>query len=775
MIYFGIDFGTSNSCIAYYNAQTGEKGVIKPRIEEAALRGGNVVPTVVALNSEGHLFASGYFAMACGEMMGSIVVNRVKQWIGRPFREVIQDDRLQNLAYTLVPSDDGVPLVEKGNYKYTAENIVSYFLKFLIGEAYTSLKEKYNFSEEDAGLIVTYPAYYLQNQVDAIRDAVNLVVKSVNNETKKSSQGPNITFVKLIPEPLATICAAISDEKIDEKDKYVLVIDEGAGTLDVMLVNIGNSSIDQLKSGSNPVIEASGVTIGGMERLGGVDMDNSIYDWIRIELLHDGFDINTLNQIDMKKLMRDIEDAKISISSGKASEAQIGIPKFSQVKRLSEDQMNLLIKDTIESCKSSVEKAIKDIETKQEGFKKSDISKVLLIGGPTQMQLFKNKMYEAIQVIPIEGINPMEYVAIGAAVSPSVKYKVPVERTYGLIHKQGEIEEFQRIIEKDSALPIGVIKSYNVDKFDNKIIIEVAQIYQENASEIECRKMGRYEYHIPPKKATYAIIFSIDEERKVDIAITESESKAIEYKDGNNRDDIFHLQFFRETDQLPCIISKHSDEGGSIDPVIKEALHKNAPTLFRYLANGYEQIKICEKVLEYDLEKDKRTRLEDLKNEISVLADTIFMAISRIVEMVELDEGMVTPESINAIKKEEKEIRESGDFIELVKKISFLKHEFEDIRDEIKYGKESIRELVERISIAETKAIEVIKRRQNVVSDQQKIEIGRMMDELDRIKKTLEKHRNKDILVISPEGQIYRDGASKEQMLKCRIDQISGV
>ncbi len=771
MIYLGIDLGTSNSCIAYYNSQNGSYGVVKPpQVDELALKGGNVTPTAVALDKEGHLFAAGYFANACSQVMGSHLIDKVKLWIGRPYNEVSQDSRLQNLTYTLVPAGDGASEVQQGSMHYSAGDIISYYLKFLISEAYLTLKTTLDFRHEEVTLIVTYPAYYVQNQVDAIRDAVYKTIDKINSSSD-TAEHLVIKGVRLIPEPLATICAGIYEKKLGTADKYVLVIDEGAGTLDVMLVNLEESKVSRITDADDPVIEATGITIGGMERLGGVDMDNMILTWVGDQLRAQAIELSTLNPFEQKQLLATIEDAKISLAMGRTSEAQIGIPHYSTVIRLTKDQLKEIVMPCIDLCKKHIDKAIEEIEKSNEGFSRAQISKVILIGGPTQMPVFREKIYESIPVDPLDNINAMEYVALGAALSPAIRYKVPVERAYGLLRREDGMEKFDKIVEKGTLLPFHTIIEHRSDQYDNKITIEVAQVYDENDIEIICKKMGKYEYLIPPQSKDYSIIFEIDEERKISIIITESRDQANNYLEGKRDDPFFRLQFFRESAAAPAIVSKLP--GSYIDPVKVRAFHIGAPIIFEYLRTGNDKIMIAGSVLRYNLPPEKRERIEDLRTQIEILIKEIYAEGNYLLDRIEVDGDHVTAESETMITEWCEKIRESRDFTNLAKKIYLIDHEFNDIDEELTYSPDMVAELLEKIKTTEEQGLKLFKNKGSKIPEGRVGEAMEIIKSLGIIRSQLNTEKNEEIPVNSQKGSTFREGAHKEQMLKSMINQYS--
>ena len=771
MIYLGIDLGTSNSCIAYYNNKNGKYGVVKPpQVDELALKGGNVTPTAVALDKEGHLFAAGYFANACSQVMGSLLIDKVKLWIGRPFIEVNQDSRLENLTYNLVPASDGTPQVQQGDMQYSAGDIISYYLKFLITEAYLTLKPSLDFRNEEVSLVVTYPAYYVQNQVDAIRDAVQKTLDKINCASD-TAEHLIIKEIRLIPEPLATVCAGIYEKKLESSDAYVLVIDEGAGTLDVMLVNIEQSQMSDITKSDNPVIEAKGITIGGMERLGGVDMDNMILNWVGDQLRDLKIDLSKLNSFEQKQLLVTIEDAKISLAMGRTKEAQIGIPRYTTVIRLTRDQLTEIVMPCIDLCKKHIDKALDEIEKLNDGFSRAMISKVILIGGPTQMPIFREKMYECIPVHPVDNINAMEYVALGAALSPAVRYKVPVERAYGLIHHLDGKDEFDQIVDKGTLLPVGKIVEYQSDLYDNKIVIEVAQVYDENDIEIICKKMGKYEYLIPPQSANYSIIFEIDEERKINVVITDSELKARSYLEGKEDETFFRLQFSRESDAAPAIISKQPIS--YIDPVKIKALHIGAPIIFDYLRTGNEKISIANSILRYKIAPERREHIEELRCQIEILIKEIYAEGHYLINEIEIDGDFVTPDSEKKIRDWCESIKQSRNFTNLVKKIHLIDLEFNNIDEELTYSSDMVTELLEKIADTESRALKVIRKKGGKIPEGRKDEVEEIIKKLVEIRDQLSDSNNGKIPVNSHKGSIYREGAHKEQMLKSMINQYS--
>jgi molecular chaperone DnaK len=83
--------------------------------------------------------------------------------------------------------------------------------------------------------------------------------------------------------------------------------------------------------------------------------------------------------------------------------------------RLTRAKLDELIRPIVEKCSSSIEKAIEDAK-----LAKSDINKIVMVGGPTRIPLVKKFVGEIIGKEPESGVDPMEAVAMGAAIQAGI-------------------------------------------------------------------------------------------------------------------------------------------------------------------------------------------------------------------------------------------------------------------------------------------------------------------------------------------------------------------
>ncbi|MCH2271757.1 MAG: molecular chaperone DnaK, partial [SAR324 cluster bacterium] len=233
----------------------------------------------------------------------------------------------------------------------------------------------------------TVPAYFDDNQRQATKDAGTIA---------------GLEVVRIINEPTAASLAfGLDKPKLDMK---ILVFDFGGGTLDVTIMEMGGGVFE--------VISTSGDT-----QLGGTDMDLVIMDYVREEFRKkEGVDISSDKKA-MERLRAACEKAKIELSG--VMETEINLPyiheKTALVVKLTRAKLESLVTSLVERCKSSIDKAFEDAKLSP-----SDITKIVLVGGPTRMPMVKKFVGDVIGKNPESGIDPMEAVAFGAAIQAGI-------------------------------------------------------------------------------------------------------------------------------------------------------------------------------------------------------------------------------------------------------------------------------------------------------------------------------------------------------------------
>ena len=235
--------------------------------------------------------------------------------------------------------------------------------------------------------VITVPAYFNDNQRQATKDAGTIA---------------GLDVVRIINEPTSAALAFGLDKS--KEDMKILVFDLGGGTLDVTIMEMGGGVFE--------VMSTSGDT-----KLGGVDMDVAITDYVIDEFRKkEGIDLSSDSQA-KERVRADSEKAKIELST--VMETEINIPFIAPGKnlevKLTRAKLEDLVASIVQRCKPSVDKALEDAKLST-----SDITKIVLIGGPTRMPIVKKFVNDAIGKEPEGGVDPMEAVAFGAAVQAGI-------------------------------------------------------------------------------------------------------------------------------------------------------------------------------------------------------------------------------------------------------------------------------------------------------------------------------------------------------------------
>jgi molecular chaperone DnaK len=353
----GIDLGTSNSAAAFLE---GGRPVIIPSAEGTTVGGGKAFPSYVAFTKDGQLIV--------GEPARRQAVSNPEGTVTSFKRKMGTD-----YHYTL------------HGKQYTPQQLSAYLLQKIKRDAEAFLGEKV----EKA--VITVPAYFNDNQRQATKDAGAIA---------------GLEVVRIINEPTAASLAYGLDKA--GKNQKILVFDLGGGTLDVTVMEFGDGVFE--------VLSTSGDT-----QLGGTDMDSAITDWIAAEFQKDsGVDIRK-DKMATQRVRDAAEKAKIELSS--TLETQINLPFLTATAEgpkhlaltLSRAKLEDLVRPIVDRCRAPVEQAIKDAK-----LSKDQIGRIVLVGGPTRMPIVQKLLEQSVDR-PIErGVDPMECVAMGAAVQGGV-------------------------------------------------------------------------------------------------------------------------------------------------------------------------------------------------------------------------------------------------------------------------------------------------------------------------------------------------------------------
>lgn len=370
----GIDLGTTNSAMAYMVA--GKPEVI------ANAEGNRTTPSVVAVTKKGERIV-GQVAQRQRVTNAKNTIYGVKRLIGRKFsdKEVQKDHDI--MPFEIVKKGNGVA-VKMGDKEYTPEEVSAMILSKLKADAEKHL------GGPVTEAVITVPAYFDDSQRQATKDAGKIAGLEVK---------------RIINEPTAAALAYGLDKGKEEK---IVVFDLGGGTFDVSVLELGDG-VFEVKS------------TNGDTHLGGEDFDNRIVNHFLDEFKkNEGIDLKGDNAA-MQRLKDEAEKAKKELSSTPQVEINLPFltadtdgPKHFEY-TLTRAQLEDIVGDLIEKTEEPVQKALKDA-----GLKASDIDNIVLVGGMTRMPAVIEKVKKIFGKDPMQGVNPDEVVAIGAAIQGGV-------------------------------------------------------------------------------------------------------------------------------------------------------------------------------------------------------------------------------------------------------------------------------------------------------------------------------------------------------------------
>ena len=410
----GIDLGTTNSAAAV--VKDGKPFIIPSR------EGYNTIPSVVAVNEKGKVIV-GHPAKGQLLINPKNTVHGSKRLIGRAFKSPVIADLMGRFSYEIVAGRRGEAAVKLGDNIFSLQKIASLVL--------TELKELAQqwLGEEVSRAVITVPAYYNDNQRQAVRAAGALAGLDVE---------------RILNEPTAAAIAFAHGRALQER---VLVYDLGGGTFD--------TSVLQLQGSLYEVISTGGDTF-----LGGVDFDAAVVAEMlaRFKLKH-GVEFSG-DRVAYQRITDAAERAKMALSERLT--ADVGVPfvllvgdkPYSIEEKISRSELDKLtghlIDRTLRVCQEVLDNC---------GLKPSDISEVLLVGGQSRMPLVRSRIRDFFGREPSKTVHPDEAVALGAALladsiqSGEIGGMVLVDvlpMSIGIALPGGR---FKRVVERNTSLP----------------------------------------------------------------------------------------------------------------------------------------------------------------------------------------------------------------------------------------------------------------------------------------------------------------------------------
>ncbi len=453
----GIDLGTTNSAMAYYDGKDAK--II------ANKEGKNTTPSVVAFTDKGIIVGEPAKRQAITNPERTIY--SVKRIMGMMCNEPKAEEAKKHVQYKIVDRN-GACAVEVDGKVYTPQEISAKILQKLKSDA-----EEF-FGEEVTEAVITVPAYFNDSQRKATQEAGKIA---------------GLNVLRIINEPTAAALAYGLDKKGEEK---ILVYDLGGGTFDVTVLEIGDGTFQVLSTDGNAF-------------LGGDDFDNRIVQWLIDEFKAEtGIDLSN-DKMALQRLKDAAETAKKELST--KDETEINLPFITAdasgpkhlVKKLTRAKFEAMIDDLLKETLKHIDTALNDA-----GLGKDEIQEIVMVGGSTRIPKVQKLVSEYFNGKKLnKSVNPDEVVALGAAIQAGV-LKGDVKDVLLLdvtplslgIETLGGV--MTKIIEKGTTIPVKKSQVFSTAE-DNQTAVTIHVLQGEAELAKDNKSLGQFNLEgIPP-------------------------------------------------------------------------------------------------------------------------------------------------------------------------------------------------------------------------------------------------------------------------------------
>lgn len=360
MRYVGIDLGTTNSAICFFD---GEHIHLYKSPEQH-----DVTPSAIFIDRRGNKYVGSRAYMNAAR---------------NPDNAATLFKRLMGTSTPLK-----LPAV---NLTMTPEECSAEVLRTLFGYLPEEIR-----GDGDTGTVITVPAAFNQMQKDSTMSAADLA---------------GLGRVALMQEPVAAVMSVMRQRK---NDGVFIVYDLGGGTLDIAIAESISGRVNLLAHG--------GIAMCGGRDFDRILFDNVVKPWLLENFdLPEDLTANPQFKSLLRMATWATEKAKIELSQKEDAvvslpETELGVRDQSGAeiyidiavhRKRYDGLIASKVEESIQSARETLEKA---------GLSPHDVERVVFVGGPTHYKPLRDKVAFELGIAPSTDVNPMTAVAEGAAV-----------------------------------------------------------------------------------------------------------------------------------------------------------------------------------------------------------------------------------------------------------------------------------------------------------------------------------------------------------------------
>lgn len=454
----GIDWGTTNSCISYYNTNLKCVQVIPNEhgkfTSPSMLFLDSESPEILYSNSALQLLHSNSKSTGAENYLCGLFYN-LKRLVGNKLDENIYLQFFKHNIYNSNTSEFTLTWNNKEQNIHITK-LIKFYLRYLRGivlDHFSIVSD----TDISIDIVITVPVYFNDNQRTIL---------------KQCCESVKFNVLRIINEPTAASLAyALEKSKYQSNDEeFILTFDCGGGTTDISLLHLDyTESIYEVKN-----------TIGD-NLLGGEDITNNLINYIISKLVLQ----NSKHMLN--KIRKQAEEVKIQLSFNKQATFYLELGDKDYTLIITQSQFDEINKHTYQKIRNMIYCVLDEYMQKCNTFNYSKINSIILVGGTSRIPYFKYLFQTIFPNALINNIiDPDQTISIGASIQGALLKDLLDESTgrdtllLDIIPLSIGVETIggimTPIISRNTPLPISRTQTFtNSNSFEECIIINIYQ------------------------------------------------------------------------------------------------------------------------------------------------------------------------------------------------------------------------------------------------------------------------------------------------------------